>query len=122
MHGGGEDLFLATGDYPGSRSQFSKYLIYEINLRASLTRLPREPSVPIRETFPLEPRVAGDIALCENSVPSSDGGYVAGRSAGYENKAFIMKYDDLGAVRYENWSVSHVHLVKYRPKTQALYT
>lgn len=29
---------------------------------------------------------------------NSDGGYVAGRSAGYENKAFIMKDDDLDAV------------------------
>lgn len=46
----------------------------------------------------MEPRVAGDITLCGNSMPSSDGGYVAGRSAGYENKAFIMKYDDLDAV------------------------
>ena len=63
-----------------------------------MTRLLREPSVSIREKFPLEPRVAGDITLCGNSMPSSDGGYVAGRSAGYENKAFIMKYDDLDAV------------------------
>lgn len=46
----------------------------------------------------MEPRVAGDITLCGNSMPSSDGGYVAGRSAGYENKAFIMNYDDLDAV------------------------
>lgn len=46
----------------------------------------------------MEPRVAGDITLCGNSMPSSDGGYVAGRSAGYENKDFIMKYDDLDAV------------------------
>lgn len=63
-----------------------------------MTRLLREPSVSIREKFPLEPRVAGDITLCGNSMPSSDGGYVAGRSAGYENKDFIMKYDDLDAV------------------------
>ena len=32
-------------------------------------------------------------------MPSSNGGYVAGRSAGYETQAFIVKYDDLGAVR-----------------------
>lgn len=53
-----------------------------------MTRLPREPSVSTREKFPLETRVAGDITLCGNSMPSSDSGYVAGRSAGYQKQGF----------------------------------
>ena len=59
--------------YPGSRGPFSKYLIWNkpclrfdkapeffflSALRASLTRLRREPSVSVRKQYPLEPRVS----------------------------------------------------------------